>query len=491
MAFQDIKDVVEQQEIGNAISLAIRDKLNDAQRLQDDILAKPFLISGEVDITNGTGEPINTIGGFIARGALKGFDYTGKIWYVLDTYDQSSDTTSIYARSNWQAADTKVKTEYKCEDGTYLVNQTPPDGFLLGDPHGASISRYTTYNAASIPTTAPSDTSTNMLTSLGAGDRYNTIFIHSTVTVASVVGYRTHRNSTLQFIPVPIMTNYIHTESLSKGDYLTEVYAYSTAGSNTGSITVQTSGYKWEVSPILALNLKVQLQGAYDTTTHQMRNSLATAGYIPTSSSVPYTGAEVWSGYAPNLLYPNLVSASLTTINTDTFSGKRVVDWIVVMLRSGADITNTVQSKAALLLTDGTIVAVDGGAVKFTQPEGSYFIDVRHRNHLPALSTLQNLVFGVNIYDFTTSSTQYYDSLGDGNQSVLVDGKWCVWAVDCNRDLFVDGSDGGLVNSAVTSGLTGYQAADVNLDGVCNSSDTTLKSANLVVSPYNTLINYF
>ena len=115
-------------------------------------------------------------------------------------------------------------------------------------------------------------------------------------------------------------------------------------------------------------NVKAWLQGPYGS--GAMTTSLNTAGYIPMSH--PYAVAP-WN-------YGG--TESVTGIPAG------VVDWVLVQLRTGTDSASTVATRAAFIKSDGTIVDVDGtSTVVFSGvASGSYYVVVRHRNHLAVMS---------------------------------------------------------------------------------------------------------
>ncbi len=77
------------------------------------------------------------------------------------------------------------------------------------------------------------------------------------------------------------------------------------------------------------------------------------------------------------------VAASVFTIT----GGMAVIDWVIVELRDATTPTSIVESRAALLLSNGNVVDVDGiSAVTLNSPSGSYYVAIRHRNHLGVMT---------------------------------------------------------------------------------------------------------
>jgi len=110
------------------------------------------------------------------------------------------------------------------------------------------------------------------------------------------------------------------------------------------------------------LDLNVHIEGPYNKTTHQMDNSLH--NIIPKNS--PFS----------------IDSQSVTDIPPN------VVDWILIELRKESALTKIISSRSAFLLKNGNIVDTNGiDPVKFTVEDSSYYIVIKHRNHLQIMSS--------------------------------------------------------------------------------------------------------
>ncbi|MEM9991293.1 MAG: hypothetical protein AAF738_05975 [Bacteroidota bacterium] len=135
----------------------------------------------------------------------------------------------------------------------------------------------------------------------------------------------------------------------------------------------------WEFeSPQLlrvSLSPKVFLQGPLSGA--MMSTDLQTNALLP--STEPYTAL----GYT-------FVGGGGETALSSAFTGtgaNAVVDWVVVELRNGMMPTMVEESRAALLLANGSVVDVDGlSAVTFNAGAGSYHVAIRHRNHLAVMT---------------------------------------------------------------------------------------------------------
>ena len=99
---------------------------------------------------------------------------------------------------------------------------------------------------------------------------------------------------------------------------------------------------------------------------------------------------------------------------------------------------------------------------------GSYYVVVKHRNHLAVMSA--NPVSFTNqfvSYDFTTNADRYY---GGTNGAIQLESNvWGMIAGDADGDGEILGVDALLYETQTNS--TGYKRADFNLDGVVSNDD--------------------
>ncbi len=277
---------------------------------------------------------------------------------------------------------------------------------------------------------------------------------------------------------------------------------------HTGSFTVPTTGDATyfskssdtvnSITPFIAVSPIVLLQGAYSGSA--MTNLLRTNGLIPASQ--PY-------GIAP-FNYAGTENAAATPSTT--------TDWVLVELRSATDPNTVVATRAGLLKNDGTITDIDGTtslSFRNTAP-GSYFVAVRHRNHLGVRSAAA-LTFtqdATTSYDFTTAQTQAYQnsSISTNNAQVALDGgRFGMWGGNANSNATVNygaiasdrfflltsprnaGISSGLENDASTPVVNTYSNSDLTLNGTVNygaiSSDRFFLLVNVLGNDRAKVIN--
>lgn len=150
-----------------------------------------------------------------------------------------------------------------------------------------------------------------------------------------------------------------------------------------------------------------------------------------------------------------------------------IVDWILVELRDSITL-DSVDSFALLLQRDGDIVDLDGISIpSICANQTSYFLVVKHRNHLTvgsknAISVLPNT--GLE-YDFTTQLA-YQPGNANYDATKLVGSTYLLWEGNT-----ISNTDPAIINAADRSkawnerNQSGYLQSDTNLDGVCNAGD--------------------
>jgi hypothetical protein len=216
-------------------------------------------------------------------------------------------------------------------------------------------------------------------------------------------------------------------------------------------------------------NLKVLLQGAW------------------------LSGSTMTTSLSPPLVQPYSDAAyNGTTLDydgTETVGGSwpaGAVDWVLVELRQGTAAATQFFTRAALLMSDGSVKDIDGtSAVAFAGvATGSYFVVIRHRNHVPVMSAglvpVESTV-PVTVYDFTNELNNYPGGAGNAAQKEVTTGVFAMWAADFNIDGAITAPDFDEYLAKTTILATGYIRADYNLDTAVTAPDFDLYLANTTV----------
>ncbi|MBK9488883.1 MAG: cadherin domain-containing protein [Haliscomenobacter sp.] len=233
------------------------------------------------------------------------------------------------------------------------------------------------------------------------------------------------------------------------------------------------------------LRAKVLLQGALlgTITPGVMRDDLRSNGYVPLND--PYT----LSGN-PRFAHAGSGAAASTTnlvLNTDAGTPDAIVDWVFVELRSSSNSSIVLETRAALVQRDGDVVSpVDGDSpLEFTNLAGtSYFVSIKHRNHLGAMTaSTQTLTVGGTVVDFTTmSNADLFNNTGyDGAEMITIGSVKALWAGNANADVKVKYQGPSNDNATILSQVLthpsnvsgtynfdlalGYFSGDINMDG--------------------------
>lgn len=264
---------------------------------------------------------------------------------------------------------------------------------------------------------------------------------------------------------------------LSQVSAATGTNPYSVTRTGITSAGVIAVGTRSLMAPLL-VSPKVFLQGAYNSTTGVMSESLRTGNLIP--STEPYSGTSVLS--APYITAALRGSGGGETADASVIgsgaasSNNSIVDWVVVQLHRTSD-NVVISQRAALLQRDGDVVDVDGTSpVNMAgNPSGNYFVSVRHRNHI-GVRTAQALALSrvATSYNFTTAQTQAFAGAVTNNPMAAVGSAFAMWGGNANGNTNVRYSGPGndesqLLNTCLNgnkaSVLSGYLNCDLNLNG--------------------------
>jgi alkaline phosphatase D len=259
--------------------------------------------------------------------------------------------------------------------------------------------------------------------------------------------------------PEPTTQNYTATRDASFYVNAGERFLRSTSN---GAAPIATHDLAPAAPPStgMELQLRVLLQGAYFASTDQMHNILRNNNLLPTEqpfdrSPWNYNGTEI--------------------INDLNNIPNSITDWILVELRQVGD-SSLIEQKAGLLHSNGLISDSDGllNGISFAnaKPCTDYWVAIRPRNHLAVLSS-NPITAPYALYDFTTAQTQAAGTA----QQILVNGKYMLYAGDCNANGIINYSDYNLYK-AYEGQNNNYLPADLNLNGNTDNNDFYLLRPN-------------
>lgn len=240
----------------------------------------------------------------------------------------------------------------------------------------------------------------------------------------------------------------------------------TSASATADNLPLQTTPMTVTVTTGIKLKMRAFLQGAYVTSSAQMRDDLRFGSLLPATQPygvLGYTGKETTT------------ASILATTGTTA-----PVDWVLVELRDASSPTTVIARQAALLQRNGDIAASATNQTEliFTEvPAGNYYVVLRHRNHLAVMTrTPVSLNSNAVTVDFTAMETP----LQGPSPTAIQNNTRLLWVGDVNADdkLIFDGpnndknsilvpilSAAGNPNSLTNYQLNAYSAADLNMDG--------------------------
>lgn len=210
----------------------------------------------------------------------------------------------------------------------------------------------------------------------------------------------------------------------------------------------------------VTLELKVLLEGPYNTTTHLMNTTLNSRGLLPGQTPIGMFAVSTPAGQPYNTAPWNYTGTeSITNYPAD------VVDWVLVSLRTDSLTTNTAFRVAGLLHSDGQISFVNPC---FSIPNGTYFPVIEHRNHMGVMSpTRVPVVNNKLIFDFTTQNS-YMITNPPSFGEIQIDNRWMMYGGDGKKDTYTDDFDINFFDSKLWKDESGifdqYRLGDFNMD---------------------------
>lgn len=207
--------------------------------------------------------------------------------------------------------------------------------------------------------------------------------------------------------------------------------------------------------------LRAFLDGPFDPGTGLMSDSLRTRPDFPLTEPYTALGYAHVGGGGGESISPSVLLAS---------GPDAIVDWVVIELRDPVNPGKRIASFSALVQRDGDVVGLDGTSpLQFGSFSGSYFLALRHRNHLGVMSA-SPLSFPSAQWDITapgqrTWGTDSRKTVGDvrtlWSGDVSFDGEVKYVGAGNDRDPILQAIGG----NTPTNTATGYGQTDVDLSG--------------------------
>ena len=228
-------------------------------------------------------------------------------------------------------------------------------------------------------------------------------------------------------------------------------------------------------NPCVTLDLKVMLEGSFNSATGKMKTTLNQRGLLPGQTPIGQFALATTAGQPYK-------SAPWNYNGTETVStyASTVVDWVLVSIRSSTTLATTLYTAAALLHDDGRIEFINPC---FNLPvNGSFYVVIEHRSHLGVMSpTVLNIVNGKVTFDFTTSDSYIISNPPSFGQKQK-GSKWVMYAGDGKKTTQTTNFDINFNDSQLWKLESGifdqYRFGDFNMDADVNFNDQVLWKSN-------------
>lgn len=251
----------------------------------------------------------------------------------------------------------------------------------------------------------------------------------------------------------------------SIGNWTFQIYDFYNGDGGTltawGLELCYTAPSNQDFGTALVVQIKALLQGPYNAGTDVMSTALRAANLLPISQ--PFNGLPWAYVGTESVASPNDIPANIT-------------DWVIIELRAAGNKNTLVTRKACWLRSDGMVVDLDGTpGVKFSgTPPGNYYVVVRDRTHLDAISAnAVALPNGITL-DFTNPANV---SGGAAQLGLLEGATYGLLCGDYDGNGKITIADFNKYN-ADASKLNGYYPGDGNLDKNVTITDFNLYNAN-------------
>jgi hypothetical protein len=272
------------------------------------------------------------------------------------------------------------------------------------------------------------------------------------------------------------------TYSINGSDYSNTTGLFTGLSIGLHVVSVKSSGGCLSPSvpvtftPWMSFDLKVLLEGTYQTATGLMQNTLNQRGLLPGQTPIGPFAIATPKGQPFKGLPWNYAGTEGDTITTYPAT---VVDWVLISLRTDSTSSTSAFRMAGWLHKDGHVSFI---TPCFDIPNGSYFVLVEHRNHVGVLSpTKVTAINSLITQDFTTNDS--YIRINPPSTGQKLKGtKWVMMSGDGKKDTPTTNYDVNFNDAQLWKLQSGifdqYLYGDYNMDADINFSDSFLWKLN-------------
>jgi hypothetical protein len=268
----------------------------------------------------------------------------------------------------------------------------------------------------------------------------------------------------------------VYTINYRTSDGITGMTVGGNIGGVTGISVNKSLPVLFKVCVCVTFNVKVFLEGPYQTATTSMQTVLNQRGLLPGQTPIGQFGVATPQGQPYKGAPWNYEGTEGDTITTYP---PTVVDWVLLSLRADSLTNTNVFRVTGWLHNDGHISFL---SPCFDIANGNYFVVIEHRNHVGVMSPNKvPITNGVLSHDFTVNDSYVIinpPSFGQKQKG----SKWVMYAADGKKDTQTTNFDINFNDSQLWKGQSGifdqYKFGDFNLDADVNFLDSQLWKIN-------------
>jgi hypothetical protein len=272
------------------------------------------------------------------------------------------------------------------------------------------------------------------------------------------------------------------TYSVNGSDYSNTTGSFTGLSIGLHIVSVKSSGGCLSPSvpvtftPWMSFDVKVILEGTYQTATGLMQTTLNQRGLLPGQTPIGQFAIPTPQGQPFKVAPWNYAGTEGDTITTYPAT---VVDWVLLSLRTDSTSSTNVFRAAGWLHKDGHVSFI---TPCFNIADGSYFVLIEHRNHVGVLSSTKvTAINSLITQDFTTNDSYIRVNPPSTGQK-LKGTKWVMLSGDGKKDTPTTNYDVNFNDAQLWKLQSGifdqYLYGDFNMDADINFSDSFLWKLN-------------